>query len=243
MESFDCADFHSRHYVRLNHRRLEHLASLGLDVSGRTVLELGAGIGDLSTFFLDRECAVTSVEVRPENRKRMDENIRAQYAFYPGSRRPARHRIVDLDLDAVERPDLGSFEIAFCYGVLYHLRDPAPVIRLMGSTCEGLCLVETCVSCDPGEIVQAVDEDPRYASQAFHGMGCRPSRAWVFRALAQVFPHVYVPRTQPFHEEFPLDWEERDPAPGRLTRAVFVASRAPLSNAMLLDSLPARQVR
>jgi 16S rRNA A1518/A1519 N6-dimethyltransferase RsmA/KsgA/DIM1 with predicted DNA glycosylase/AP lyase activity len=50
----DFHDFHSNHYLRMNQRRLEHLASLGLPLSGRTVLELGAGIGDLSTFFLDR---------------------------------------------------------------------------------------------------------------------------------------------------------------------------------------------
>jgi len=39
-------DFHSVGYLRHNARRLEHLNSLGLDISGRSVLELGAGIGD-----------------------------------------------------------------------------------------------------------------------------------------------------------------------------------------------------
>src|ERR1700689_2103588 len=59
--------FHSPNYLRHNARRLEHLASLGLDLHGRSVLELGAGIGDHTTFFLDRDCSVVSVEPRPEN--------------------------------------------------------------------------------------------------------------------------------------------------------------------------------
>src|SRR5882762_5851252 len=59
--------FHSLHYVRHNARRQEHLASLGLALQGRRVLEVGAGIGDHTTFFLDRGCSVLSVEPRLEN--------------------------------------------------------------------------------------------------------------------------------------------------------------------------------
>ncbi|HUK57003.1 MAG TPA: SAM-dependent methyltransferase, partial [Nitrospiria bacterium] len=40
----DC--FLSYHYQRHNQRRQEHLASLGLNIQGATVLEAGAGIGD-----------------------------------------------------------------------------------------------------------------------------------------------------------------------------------------------------
>jgi hypothetical protein len=85
-------------------------------------------------------------------------------------------------------------------------------------------------------------EDAGQPSQAIHGTGCRPTRAWVFEALRQVFSHVYVPRTQPHHEEFPVDWST-DPPNHTLTRAAFVASRAPLSNPLLLDSLPTIQTR
>lgn len=43
--------FHCDEYLRDNQRRLEHLASLGLDIVGKTVLELGAGIGIIQAFF------------------------------------------------------------------------------------------------------------------------------------------------------------------------------------------------
>ena len=58
--------FRNFQYLRMNARRLEHLASLGLPIAGREVLEVGAGIGDLTSFFLDRGCSVTAIEPRPE---------------------------------------------------------------------------------------------------------------------------------------------------------------------------------
>ena len=100
-------DFHSNNYLRINQRRLEHLVSLGLPLSGRTVLELGAGIGDLSTFFRDRDNEVTSVEARPENIDCMRTNIAAYYSSYP-SRTPQRHRADRLDLDKTTGRSLAS---------------------------------------------------------------------------------------------------------------------------------------
>jgi len=61
------SEFHSEAYLRHNARRLEHLASLCAPLAGRTVLEVGAGIGDHSHFYLDRGCVVTITEARSEN--------------------------------------------------------------------------------------------------------------------------------------------------------------------------------
>jgi hypothetical protein len=59
--------FHSDHYLRHNARRLEHLASLELNVRGATVLEIGSGIGDHSHYYLDRECKIMITEAREIN--------------------------------------------------------------------------------------------------------------------------------------------------------------------------------
>jgi hypothetical protein len=45
--------FHNLRSLRMNARRLEHLM---LPDGSRSALEVGAGIGDLSAFFLDRGC-------------------------------------------------------------------------------------------------------------------------------------------------------------------------------------------
>ena len=57
--------FLSMHYLRHNARRLEHLAGLGLPLHGRSVVEFGAGVGDHTAFYLDRDCAVTATDARP----------------------------------------------------------------------------------------------------------------------------------------------------------------------------------
>lgn len=54
-------------YQRHNRRRQEHLASLALPLANKTVLEVGAGIGDHTSFFLDRQCRVTVTDARAEN--------------------------------------------------------------------------------------------------------------------------------------------------------------------------------
>jgi SAM-dependent methyltransferase len=212
-----------------------------LPLSGKTVLELGAGIGDLSTFFLDRENEVTSVEARAENIECMRTNIAAYYNAY-SSRAPQRHRAVRLDLDQDDGTFLGQFDIVHCYGILYRLRDPSRLIRLMDSACRRLCHVETCVSFGAHTAINPTPEETALASQAFDGVGCRPSRTWIFDALKSAFRHVYIPTTQPNHEKFPVDWPQPGPS-GLLERAVFVALREPLATLLLTGSLPDHQTR
>jgi len=74
------------------------------------------------------------------------------------------------------------------------------------------------------------------------GLGCRPTRRWVIEVLRSQFAHVYVPVTQPWHQEFPLDWSQ-PVLSGRLMRAIFIASRRPIENPFLVKELPDRQTR
>jgi hypothetical protein len=136
--------------------------------------------------------------------------------------------LVAVDIDSIDRRIAESFDIVFCYGLLDRLADPEAALGMLARRCDGLFLLETCVAFGDDEAVNPLDD------------GCRPTRAWLFHRLKSLFPYVYAPRTQPAHEEFPLDWTA--PPPG-LARAVFVASRHPLASPLLLDELPARQTR
>jgi ABC-type polysaccharide/polyol phosphate transport system ATPase subunit len=220
-------EFHAPHYIRHNQRRQEHLASLGLPIAGRSVLEVGAGIGDHTTFFLDRDCWVTATDVRATN----VEVIRGRYPHI---------RAMQLDLD---RPDLDvelEADIVYCYGTLYHLAHPAAAIEFMAECTKTLLLIETAVSPGDEESLNPVVE-PVSRSTGISGLGCRPTRAWVYSQLGSHFRHVYLPITQPWHPEFPLDWTA-DLAHG-IGRAVFIASREPLDNPLLSTEIPDRQVR
>src|ERR1051326_8909816 len=209
--------FRSAHYARHNARRLEHLASLGLSLTHKTVLEPGAGVGDHSLFYLDRGCSVTAMEPRIDNYNEMVATCR---------RYGAKFTPMNADVWALE--GLGdSFDIVHVYGVLYHLDDPKRALRAMAARCQGLLLLETCVSFGNDLSINPVDERADVPSQSVAGRGCRPTRPWLMRELAPLFEHVYVPWPQPSHEEFPYDWSKPWP-PNALARAVFVASRKPL---------------
>jgi hypothetical protein len=80
-------------------------------------------------------------------------------------------------------------------------------------------------------------------TQAYSGMGCRPTRSWVFNKLREGFKHVYMPKTQPCHAEFPLDWSAPEKHTAPLQRAIFIASHEPLENDMLTSSLLMEQTR
>jgi hypothetical protein len=221
--------FWSTHYVRHNQRRQEHLASLGLPLSGQRVLEVGAAIGDHTSFFLDRGSTVVVTEAQ-------DQNLAILRARYP-----------DLDvrrLDLNEPPDEAiEVDIVYCYGTLYHLQRPAEAIAWMARCAKRLLLMETCVAAGEEDRLYPFDEQPGAPENAASGHGCRPTRSWVRRELAGSFAHVYMPLTQPAHEEFPLDWSRSELVGQQLIRAVFIASREPIVSRVLSESIPLQQLR
>jgi len=221
--------FHSWHYLRHNARRLEHLASLEIPVAGKTVLEIGAGIGDHSHYYIDRGCKITITEARSEN---LD---------YLKSRYPqADIRHLDLESPAGFPPE--SFDVIHAYGILYHLSKPEPALDFMACRCKEFLFLETCVSFGPGDAINLVQEPQHSFTQSFIGVGCRPTRGWLHQQLKKRFEYVYVPQTQPNHEEFPIDWNAPEKHKN-LSRSVFIASRQPLFNPRLLDYLPMSQLR
>ncbi len=215
--------FHSPHYRAHNRARLEHLASLGLPLEGASVLEVGAGIGDHSGFFLERGCRLTITDGRPDN-------LAVARARYP----EVETRVLDLD---AEEPQVGGrFDVVCCYGLLYHLAHPGRALETLASHCDSMMLVETCVFPGQGDFVRMHREPSEVLENAVSGLGCRPTRRWVFRELSRHFEWVYVPKTQPDHPEFPLDWTVAPPNPW-LVRSVFVASRRSLDAELLSPRL------
>jgi hypothetical protein len=221
--------FWSTHYTRHNQRRQEHLATLGLDLTDRTVLEVGAGIGDHTSFFLDRGCTVMVTEAQ-------EQNLAVLRARYPDL------DVGPLDLNAPP-PEAIPVDIVYCYGTLYHLDHPAAAIRWMAGSAESMLLLETCVAAAEEDTVFPFEETAGDPDNAMSGHGCRPTRSWVRRELASCFAHVYMPVTQPWHEEFPLDWSSPELADRTLIRSVFIASHQPIVNPRLVEDLPMTQQR
>jgi len=228
--SLPVAYFQSNHYMRHNARRLEHLASLRIPVAGKSVLEVGAGIGDHSHYYLDRGCTVTITEARADNLK----VLRRRY--------PAC-QVQFLDLENPLAVEGSPFNVVHCYGLLYHLNDPARAIEFLAQNTKDFLFLETCVSFGTEEHTRLTKELAFEPTQAYSGIGCRPTRQWLFSKLREVYPFVYLPKTQPCHEEFPLNWNAPAQHNCGLQRAIFIASRAPLKNELLTESLIMTQQR
>lgn len=228
-------DFHSFWYLNHTFRVLEHLASLNLDLRNKKILEVSAGIGDFTTFFLDRGCTVSATDSRPQNlammKWRFENDKRVKIHFldmeYPGT----------SDLPPKEK-----YDIVFNYGLLYHLANPQQSIEFLVPFAKDMFMLETCVSPGTDEAINLVKEEKAHFSQAMHGTGCRPTRPWIYNQLKRYFPHVYMPKTQPNWKNFPIDWEAKDTG-GPLTRAIFIATRAPLNNPLLAEEIPMKQER
>jgi len=224
-------------YTRHDHRRLEHLASLGLDLHDKTVIEPGAGIGNHSLFYADRGCHVTAIEPRADNCAMFRANLQGSWSPYIDS-----ITIVEAPYSIMEEMD-ETFDIVHSYGFLYHVGEPDLAIALMAKCTNDLLIMETCVSTLHTEDMGLLEEPSQNPSQAFDGKACRPSRSWIKAELGHHFEHVYLTRTQPAHDEFPLNWNAPVQSKTGLTRAVFVASRRPLDNQLLTTSIPTSQRR
>ena len=219
LEVFDSSDA-----IAINRARLQHLASLQLPIEGKSVLDVGCGVGHLSVFFADRGCRVVCVDGRAENLERLK-------TLYSGR----ETHVANVEVDSLAA--IGRFDVVFCFGLLYHTENPIAALRNITSCCQNLLLLETVITDSSRPIVQLADEPNATMNQALSGFGCRPSPAYVAMALMQMgFPFVFTTKTQPdfpdFHFEYRDDSEWR--RDGHLLRRVFVASRTPLSNRHLM---------
>jgi len=217
------------HFQRLNQRRLEHLACLGLDIAGSTVLEVGAGIGEHTSFFLDRNCQITTSDAR-------EEHVKMLRSRYPSI------RVLQINLDTPPKMFNESFDIVYCYGVLYHLGNPFTAIEFMSNCCRKMLLLETCISFGDEDSINLITEDAIDPRRSITGVGCRPTRSWIFNELKKYFEFVYLPITQPNHEEYPIDWTNARSKTTR-NRAIFIASQQKINNRLLVEEIPIKQIR
>jgi SAM-dependent methyltransferase len=205
---------------------MEHLESLHLQLEEKKVLDVGAGVGHLAQFFVNKSCNVLCVDGRLENIVKLRQ-------LYPD---------LEADVADVETEPLaqfGIFDIVFAYGLLYHLENPIVALRNLTSVCQGFLLLETMV-CDHKLPVLRIEDESATFDQALKGLGCRPSPSYVVMALNRVgFRFVYAPKVSPNHQEFQFEWKnnldiQRD---GHNLRCIFIASKFELKNPNIVTLL------
>ncbi len=173
-------------HVERRFRRRLRLLQIPADLSGKTVLDIGAWDGYFS-FEFERRGAKRVLAIdsyawtpRPEGFPRGLECFLLAREFFGSKVEYQRLDVQDLSPTAV-----GSFDLVFCAGVLYHMRHPLLALEKIRSVTAGQLILET------HQLIPAVhesaplirffpgDEDaPRLKSP-----GGFPTRAWVSEAL------------------------------------------------------------
>lgn len=211
-------------YLEITQARIAHLASLKLDLSGKSIIDVGCGTGRLTEFLVSQGANVFAIDGR-------EDNIQQLRIFYPN----VKADVVDLETD--EMLKYGPFDIVFCYGVLYHLSDPLHFIKNAEKLCKYMILIETCIT-DAWEPICKIEvEDGTNNSQSIHHAGSRPSPAYVVFCLKKAgFPYIYTPKEKPVHPQFHYTKQNSymSHQNGHLIREIFIASRKKLDNDQLV---------
>jgi SAM-dependent methyltransferase len=218
--------FDAPNAVAINQARIANLASMGLPLAGKRVLDIGCGVGHLGARLAEMGANVVCVDGR-------EGNIASLRTRYP----QLEAHVGNVEAEDLSR--LGRFNIVFCYGLLYHLENPLQSLRNMADLCDEMLLLETII-CDHETALVRVEDESTDVNQALGGIAGRPTPHYVVLALNRAgFPFVYAPVTPPEHEDFRFEWRNnldcaRD---GHNLRCIFVASRTELKNAALTSLL------
>lgn len=207
-------------YADITESRLKHLESLNLPFQGKTVIDLGCGIGRLSEFFFNQGSDVFCVDGRAENIQKLNE-------LYPS------YRSAVVDLQTTDILNYGQFDIVACYGLLYHLSDPFALLKNVYKLCKSIAIVETCITDADEPILRLVQEDQNDPTQALAGIGCRPSPAYIIECLRMSgFNYIYEPQLLPNHPEF--RYQRKNDITylrnGKLMRGIYIAAHDAIEN-------------
>ncbi len=220
--------FDQPHYNALNKVREDALRPLVTFLKQSATLDsavdVGCGLGYFSAVLKDLGLAVLAVDGRPEN---IDEAKRR----YSG----IEFRVADAEDPRIR--SLGKFDLAFCFGLLYHLENPFIAIRNLFEMTGKVAILEGMCFPDERPILAIRDEGPT-EDQGLRYVALYPSEAALIKLLCRSgFGYVYRMRTMPSHPAYTSS------STRKIMRTMLVASRAPLATDLLqLAAVPVTSV-
>jgi SAM-dependent methyltransferase len=202
--------FDKEHYTKINQARLNFLeqwlprliTAHGL----KNVLDVGCGVGSFSQYLVSLGLQVKALDARSENI----------------SVAQKRHPDIKFFVEDIENPTvkkLGSFDLTFCFGLLYHLENPFLAVRNLQALTEKVLLIESMVTPASFPSARLVDERIN-EDQSMNYIAFIPSELGLIKMLySSGFRYVYLSKMLPYHEDF------RECAELHQKRTVIVASK------------------
>jgi len=158
-------------------------------LSLRTGLDAGCGLGHFSAFLNSLGFTVTGIDGRKEN---VEEAVR----------RVPNATFHTRDIEDPKLSDIGQFDLVLCFGLLYHLENPFRAIRNLHSLTDKVLLVES--MCAPGvdASMELLDEYQK-EDQGLTYVAFYPTEACLVKMLYRAgFPFVYGFVNPPDHADF-----------------------------------------
>ncbi len=154
-----------------------------------TVLDVGCGYGFFSACLRSAGLQVTGCDVRARNIA----EARRRYPDLP---------FTVVDIEDVSTRTLGSFDLVFCFGLLYHLENPFQAVRILHDLTGKYLLIESRVMPFRSPL-GALCEEPPADNQSLRYVAWVPSeRALITMLYAAGFDAVYRPDQVPEHQDF-----------------------------------------
>ena len=210
--------FDAKHYESYNTAReavvRNTLSDISRQVTLRTGLDVGCGLGYFSSLLNSLGLHVTGVDGRQENVKEAARRI-PHVSFHTGN------------IEDPRLPDMGRFDLVLCLGLLYHLENPFLAIRSLHSLTDKILFVES--MCAPGTdpSMQLLDEF-HAEDQGLNYVAFYPTESCLVKMLYRAgFPFVFALTTPPDHTDFHATKGRRK------ARTMLVASNSQLDTARL----------
>ena len=144
--------FDKRHINRHEQRRryfFEPLvAHLGGSLSGKRVLDLGCNAGYWSLLALQHGCDhLVAIDGR---RMHLDQ---ARLVFDVNGIDTDRYELVEGNVFDIDLRQLGSFDLVFCLGLMYHVSKPVTLIEKIARVNSDLLIIDTSLAGRPGSLL------------------------------------------------------------------------------------------
>jgi len=207
------SNFRTERYSVANRVRWEQFLTMGIQLAGKTILEPGAGIGDQTEWLLAQ--GVKSIIVndgRAENlgiiQKRFEQDPRIQFV------------LGDLET-CLDKPEFKfNVDFIFFYGVYYHMHETLDFRIMRSLATKGQAIAFDYLEGNDNTDYYGYDNP----STAVGQYSLRPTQQTLVKGLKQIWPYVYLPKTQ-------LAWAD---TATQYTRHIAAASHTLLDSPGLL---------
>ena len=208
--SFDSEETQS--YTRVRQDFIsKFLDSIKDQVSLQTTIDVGCGVGYFAKFLSERGLRVVAMDGRDENARE-------------GRRRFPHIDFVTRDVEDPSLPQLGTFDLVLCVGLLYHLENPFRAIRNLHALTGKVLVVES--MCIPGmEPELALLDEGHDDNQGLNYIAFYPTESCLVKMLYRSgFPFVYR------FKELPSDEQFTDTPSRKRSRTFLAAAKSALSS-------------